>query len=326
MPDESNTRSQAGSEVVCRAGSALQRIAGGLRRHGRTLRIAVVAAAAVSVATYVVVHLIWAKRLRGDDGHLVRSAGALPDAVVKEEVVDLGGGNSLALVFLATGTFRMGSIQGAPDELPVHDVSIRNPFAIGKYEVTVGQWNWIMHGTNVEGYDAGLPIEASWDQCEEFLKRLSARVGEGTFRMPSEAEWEYACRAGSSARWSCGNDRSLVSRYSNYDCSVYASRIRVGSLKSNAWGLYDMHGNVEEWCRDVYRGRYDSELGCPADGSAWERVSGDVAPVDEMIRRVKRGGGYLSTIEEVRSSSRDSASQTGKGRGMAGLRVAWEHR
>jgi formylglycine-generating enzyme required for sulfatase activity len=216
--------------------------------------------------------------------------------------------NSIGMEFVlvSAGTFQMGS--NAYDwEKPIHEVTIAAPFYLGKYQVTQGEWTAVM-GDNPSRFpswferDDRFPVEnVSWDDCQEFIKRLNARKDGYVYRLPSEAEWEYACRAGTTTPFSFGE--TLTAAQANYNGDYpygdgpkgeYRKKTtRVGSFPPNAWGLHDMHGNVWEWCQDVWHGNYD---GAPTDGSAWEAGSDNL--------RVVRGGSWCSNANYCRSANR----------------------
>ena len=220
----------------------------------------------------------------------------------KVDVVDFGEGVKLEMVLIPAGKFMMGSKKNPVDpfskikveqplanELPQHEVTFAKPFYMGKYEVTQEQWFRIM-GTN-PSYNKGakLPItDISWDDCKIFIKILNAKTSD-RYRLPTEAEWEYSCRAGTTTRYSFG-DNLTKSDANSYDSAIKAPVV-VGSYKPNAFGLYDMHGNVWEWCNDWYG---------PLQGG---EVTNPKGP-DNGTYRVLRGGSFYNYVSDARSSYR----------------------
>jgi formylglycine-generating enzyme required for sulfatase activity len=216
------------------------------------------------------------------------------------------------MVALPPGNFQMGGNSYKDWGKPVHDVTISRAFALGKTEVTQGQWMAIM-GSNPSGfkdYGDDFPVEKiSWHEAKEFLRKLSARTGK-TYRLPSEAEWEYACRAGGNHEYCGSQSIEAVAWYTNNaGGAVHA----VAGKQPNAFGLYDMSGNALEWVEDCWN---DSYNGAPADGSAWK--SGDCS------NRVLRGGSWNDGQEFVRSAARTIYPSTSRVFGISGLRVARE--
>ena len=216
----------------------------------------------------------------------------------KELAVDLGGGVNLELVLIPAGSFMMGDDAAKPvrEAKPVHKVNITKPFYLGKYEVTQEQWEAVM-GNNPSRFKGPKnPVErVSWDDCQTFLGKLNVKTGgQGSkFVLPTEAQWEYACRAGSTTTWCFGDDAARLGDYAWYDDNSVDNTHAVGQKKPNAWGLYDMHGNVWEWCEDWYDGGYYA--GSPAD---------DPSGPDTGSRRVRRGGSWLITAGSGRSAAR----------------------
>jgi formylglycine-generating enzyme required for sulfatase activity len=214
-------------------------------------------------------------------------------------------GAPLEMVEIPGGAFMMGSPKeekgSGDDERPQHKVTVA-PFYMGKFEVTQAQWRAVAGWPKVDlelkadpSYFKGDSLPAhwvSWEYAVEFCARLSKRTGR-PYRLPTEAEWEYACRAGTTTPFAFGETitRELV----NYDGGQAAV---VGSLGvANEFGLYDMHGNVWEWCQDVW---HDDYKGAPTNGSAW--LSGG----DQSLR-VVRGGFWLSSANNSRSAFRSKS-------------------
>jgi formylglycine-generating enzyme required for sulfatase activity len=225
----------------------------------------------------------------------------------KELTLDLGKGVKLELVRIPAGEFMMGSPdadKAASDvEKPRHRVRISKPFYLGKYMVTQEQWEAVMgnHPSNFQGPKN--PVEqVSWDDCQQFLGKLNARFSrqpqaplpdEGKFRLPSEAQWEYACRAGSTTQFYFGDDEKQLGQYAWYGENSGRKTHPVGEKKPNAWGLYDMHGNVWEWCQDWHDGGYYAKS--PADDPTGPATGSD---------RVIRGGSWSLVAALCRSSCR----------------------
>jgi formylglycine-generating enzyme required for sulfatase activity len=191
------------------------------------------------------------------------------------ESIDLGGGVTIELVLIRPGTFMMGS----DNEKPVRQVTLTQPFYLGKFEVTQEQWQAVM-GSNPSYFKGPkLPVaNVSWDDSQNFLTKLQEKTGRN-FALPTEAQWEYACRAGTTTRYSFGDDESDLAEYGWYSANIEAKTHPVGEKKPNPWGLYDMHGNAWEWCADRY-GNYPSDPVSDPAGAA----SG--------ISRVYRGGSW----------------------------------
>ena len=155
----------------------------------------------------------------------------------------------------------MGSYKSEfPDEMPAHQVRL-SAFSIGKHEVTQAQWMSVMGGKNPSSFKGDdLPVEqVSWNDAVEFCKQLSAKTGYN-FRLPTEAEWEYACRAGTNTEYSFGDDEKQLGEYAWYNGNSGDKTHPVGTRKQNPFGLFDMHGNVWEWCSDWYGENYYNQL------------------------------------------------------------------
>ena len=215
-------------------------------------------------------------------------------------------GVPLEMVLIPSGSFTMGAPEGElesrDNERPQHLVTVPQ-FFMGKYPVTQAQYQAIIgkNPSNFKGADC--PVECvTWHDAVEFCERLSQHT-KRTYRLPSEAEWEYACRAGTTTPFHFGP--TISPKFANYDGTrVYGDGFEgeyrkkttpVGSFKvANAFGLYDMHGNVREWCADHRHDNYD---GAPTDGSAW--IEGG-----DGSYRVLRGGSWFLNPQFCRSASR----------------------
>jgi formylglycine-generating enzyme len=262
-----------------------------------------------------------------------------------QKIIDLGGGMQLEMVLIPAGSFVMGDDEGLDDEKPAHTVTISKPFYLGKYEVTVEQFRRFVEatdyvtdaekGTGFQGAfgwnrdtmefkmnekyswrntgfaqsDAHPVVNVSWNDAMKFCKWLSSKEGI-TYHLPTEAEWEYACRAGTTTRYSQGNDSEGMVKFGNVadaefevkypelkgevkasDNFAYTSP--AGNFLPNPFGLHDMHGNVWEWCADWYDVEYYARSptknpGGPATGE----------------ERVYRGGGWFNCARGFRSASR----------------------
>jgi formylglycine-generating enzyme required for sulfatase activity len=204
------------------------------------------------------------------------------------------------MMVIPAGTYMMGSkadpfaaTQPSADEQPQHAVSIRS-FAMGKLEVTQEQWYALMGNLPSKFKGRTLPVEqVSWDDAQEFIKRLNTKTGQN-YRLPSEAEWEYAARAGSPADYSFGDDPKQLSRFAWFAANSDNTTHPAGEKTANQFGLHDMHGNVWEWTQDCWNGNY---TGAPADGSAW--TAGDCS------RRVLRGGSWNYFPQSLRAAFRN---------------------
>ena len=201
------------------------------------------------------------------------------------------------MVVIPAGTFQMGSNNGDSYEQPVHSVNIRQ-FAIGKTEVTQAQWQAVMGSNPSEFKSCGsdCPVEnVSWDDAQLFIQKLNANTGK-QYRLPTEAEWEYAARAGGTGSWSFGNDATQLGQYAWYNANSGGTTHPVASKLANAFGLFDMYGNVWEWVQDTFHNNYND---APNDGSAWVTASASSSPW------VIRGGSWYYGPAEDRSTKRN---------------------
>jgi formylglycine-generating enzyme required for sulfatase activity len=214
--------------------------------------------------------------------------------------------NSIGMEFvlIPAGEFDMGSPSDEEgrydDEGPVHRVMISNPFYLGAYEVTQKQWREIMENNPSAFKDNKLPVECvSWYDVQEFINKLNEKEMTTKYRLPSEAEWEYAARAGTTTRYFFGDSESKLGVYAWYYENSGDTTHPVGEKKPNPWGLYDIHGNVYEWVQDKWHNNYD---GAPADGSPWENGNED----KDDTNRVIRGSGYCQYTAYCRSAYRNN--------------------
>jgi formylglycine-generating enzyme required for sulfatase activity len=199
----------------------------------------------------------------------------------------------------------MGSPENEKERLdregPQHSVTVQ-PFWMGKYPITQRQWQAVMGSNPARFKGDNRPVEKiSWHEAVEFCQRLSEKTGK-TYRLPSEAEWEYACRAGTTTPFYFGE--SITTDLVNYDGNYpYASAptgiyreetTEVGIFPPNAFGLYDMHGNVWEWCADPWHDNYN---GAPTDGSVWQKADSGLFAL--------RGGSWCNSARWTRAAYRD---------------------
>ena len=242
--------------------------------------------------------------------------------LAKYFVENLVNGINLEMAYIPSGTFLMGSSPTEKDsnenERPQHQVTVK-PFYMGKFSVTQAQWKAIAALPKIErklkldpSYFKGdnRPVErVSWYDVIEFFSRLSEATGK-KYRLPSEAEWEYACRAGTTTAFHYGE--TITGELANYDASfTYADEpkrewreqtIPVGQFPPNAFGLYDMHGNVWEWCQDNWHENYRR---APKDGSSWNTKAWNFI-FGSPFRRVVRSGSWFSLADWCRCTQRFS--------------------
>ncbi|NCA72185.1 MAG: hypothetical protein EOM91_19340, partial [Sphingobacteriia bacterium] len=259
------------------------------------------------------------------------------------------------LVYIPGGTFLMGDEYSGSDEKPVHPVRL-DPFAIGRTPVTWGDYRrfceatethwpeWLEKGSRYHldtGSDdyyrkCGITADAldlpvvgvSWDDALAFCAWLSEQTGE-RYALPTEGQWEYACRAGTTTRWSCGDDEKLLGHHAWYRQNAGSKLHAVGEKQPNPWGLFDMHGNIWEWCADWYLSGYDqklstgteqlssgtreasSRLGQTPSGSEQTPSENPTGPESGYLR-VVRGGSWSGIADYCRSACRDRLGPSGR--------------
>lgn len=242
---------------------------------------------------------------------LALAAVAVVFLLVRCDGPKMGLVTGMEFVTIPAGSFEMGSPSsesGRHGDEERHSVYVSS-FEIMTTEVTQGMWEEVMgttidemrsrsefdYGLTGSGSGSGYPMYyVSWNDCQDFIAKLNDLDPDHTYRLPSEAEWEYACRAGTTTRfyWGDSHSESTVGRYCWYEENSGGNTHPVGTKPPNAWGLYDMLGNVWEWCQDVYTSDYDD---CPTNGSVY-RGSGS--------NRVLRGGSWLFNARYCRSAYR----------------------
>ena len=252
-------------------------------------------------------------------------AETLQDAARKAGDVFRDCPECLEMVVIPAGSFVMGSPPGEQRrtsfEGPQHPVTIQSPFALGVYEVTFDEWDACLaaggcggHRLDDESWGRGTRpvINVTWNEAQLFIEWLRNRTGKG-YRLPSEAEWEYAARAGTTTVYSWGDDLGK----GNANCAKCGSTwdgnqtAPTGSFKANPFGLWDMHGNVMEWTQDC--DHYDYE-GAPSAGESWEKNCSTTG-------RIMRGGSWGHYPYQLRAAMRDSKGPDRRLPGL-GFRVA----
>ena len=204
----------------------------------------------------------------------------------------------MEMVLVPAGKFMMGSPaneKDRSDDERQHEVTLTKSYYMGKYEITQEQWESVMGKNPSTIVGAKLPVtDVSWNDCQDFIKKLNAKTN-GGYRLPTESEWEYACRAGTTTAYSFGD--KITPKDANYDGSKTGKPVEVGSYKANAFGLYDMHGNVWEWCEDRVSPYSEGKLTDPKGPATGES-------------RVLRGGSFNFIESNARSSYRNNNTST----------------
>ena len=221
----------------------------------------------------------------------------------------------IEFVLIPAGEFLMGS-DNYDDEKPVHRVRISKVFYLGKYEVTQAQWQAVM-GDNPSRFKGDtLPVEqVSWEDAQKFIERLNVKEGGPKYRLPTEAEWEYAARAETTTAYSFGDDPRQLGEYAWFSENSGNTTHPVGQRKPNPWGLYDMYGNVWEWMQDWYSNA--AYKGSPSTAVDPQGPSPGSYPV-------YRGGSWRAGAAYCRSASRRGRDAPGDRYGGHGLRLLRE--
>lgn len=226
----------------------------------------------------------------------------------REITVDLGPGVTMRLMLLPAGSFWMGSVEnlGEEDESPRHRVTFSQPFYIGVCTVTQAQWIAVMGDNPSHFRGAQLPVDSvSWEDCQRFFTRLAARTGR-QFALPTEAQWEYACRAGTETKWNFGESENAAPDHAWLRDNSSNTTHPVGQKPPNAWGLYDMHGNIAQWCADWYD-KHTYDAGAVTDPTGPKTATGG---------RVLRGGAWGDAPEGIRAAARNCLGPDGKHAGI----------
>lgn len=216
---------------------------------------------------------------------------------------------------ISCGTFTMGSSVGKEWDSPPHQITISKGFQIGKYEVTQAQWKAVMDSNPSLNSGRSNPVEQiTWNECQTFISKLNEIDSAYTYRLPTEAEWEYCCRAGSDTKFCSGNEEMNLGDYAWFHNNSYSKTHPIGQKNPNSWGIYDMHGNVLEWCQDWYdHDYYDNSPNIDPQGpsSGSERVyrGGSCAVSAKGCESAYRGsnppyyGDWYHGVRLVRTSS-----------------------
>jgi len=265
----------------------MPRTAGGLANH-RTLRVAIAAMTAAACITTI-------------------ASAADPDPLApllktfREEFIEITPGEGGY-----PAAFEMGRSDGPAEERPRHRVTLQKPFSIARYEVPQNLWQAVMGSNPSRWTGPRNSVEMlTWDEANAFCEKITAELrarkliaANQTVRLPSEAEWEYCTRAGTDSVYSFGDDPAKLGEYAWSTENAAGNDPPVGAKKPNAWGLYDAHGYLWEWCADTW---HDDYSGAPADGSA--------AQDGDTKRRVLRGGSWKDPADRLTSTARRPADR-----------------
>ena len=260
----------------------------------------------------VIVQLVIAA-LGGDRAHA-------SDSVPQEITVELPGDAFMEFVWIEPGSFTMGAPEEEPGRLaaegPQRQVTISQGFYLGKYEITQSQWQSVMgtggtekwRGRYVQIHPEHPAVYISWEDVQTFIKTLNflhgtKEPGGPLYRLPSEAEWEYTARAGTTARWSFGDDETELGDHAWYEANTWSTGTKyaqpIGARLPNPWGLHDMHGNVWEWVQDWHSAEYYGITAGIASGSVVDPRGPSAGDT-----RVLRGGGFSDVAKGLRSACR----------------------
>jgi formylglycine-generating enzyme required for sulfatase activity len=205
--------------------------------------------------------------------------------------------NSIGMKFILIkpGSFKMGNTRGDDWEAPVHKVTLTKSYYLQTTEVTQAQWAAVMADTPSHFKGGDLPVETvSWHDCQKFVEQLNAKEGVTAYRLPTEAEWEYACRAGTTTYYYWGDSFDPVGEYAWHGGNSNGKTHPAGLKKPNAWGLYDMNGNVVEWCQDWFDTGYYSK----------SPVVDPPGPEESGYKVMRGGGWYFDTLVDFTSTFR----------------------
>jgi formylglycine-generating enzyme required for sulfatase activity len=221
----------------------------------------------------------------------------------------------MEFVLIPSGSFTMGSSTGAVAEKPPHEVKISQSYYLQTTQVTQGQWKEVMGDNPSQFNDCGedCPVEkVSWSDAQQFIQKLNQKEGTDKHRLPTEAEWEYACRAGTTTEFSFGDEEGQLGEYAWFDENSQDKTHLAGTKKLNHWDLYDRHGNVWEWVEDDWHETYDE---APADERAW------IIEPRGAAGRILRGGSWGNFARSCRAAARN-INEADVRDGVLGFRLA----
>lgn len=247
---------------------------------------------------------------------LVLTVGCEQAKKESEITTTLPGGANMEMTWIKPGTFKMGGIypMWQDNERPAHQVEISKGFYLGKYEVTQAQWESAMGTQPWKGRaadNANAPATfVSWNDAQAFIDTLNRATNSKLYRLPTEAEWEYACRTGTHDTWHFGSNADTLAHFAWFSKNAQRFPSQVGQKLPNQWGLYDMHGNVAEWCSDWYDDEY------PTAHKTRKNPQGP----NKGEHRVARGGDYLHSKWHVTAATRMGAHPIEKS-GAIGFRL-----